>query len=271
MSTMTQAQSPTVTEPSSKAAGAAPAARRPGLIARALVIGRRELFSHFVSPIAYVAMSLFLVACGCAFYQDFSPGQPAMMRHLFDWMLWFLCLVVPMLCMGAISQEYASGTIETLMTAPVTDTDVVLGKYLGSLGFILVLLAPTLLYVVLMAIFATPRLDVGPVVSGYVGIVLAASLFVAVSLFCSSLTRSMVVAAVSAFAILAVTTIVPYVVGAWATLGDWARAAVNQGVYARYADFSKGLIDLAHVVFFVASTAAFLFFTVKVLEMRRWK
>jgi len=272
MSTMTQTQSQTTggSAPTALAsAGTAPRGPRP--LARAGVIARRELFSYFVSPIAYVSMILFLIACGLAFLQDFEPGQPAMMRHLFDSMLWFLCFVIPMICMGSISQEWASGTIETLMTAPVTDTDVVAGKYLGSMGFLLVLLAPTLIYVVILAMFANPRLDLGPVVSGYLGMILAGSLFVAVSLFCSSLTRSQVVAAVSAVAILAVITIVPWLVGAWATLGEFWRRVVGYAVYARYADFSKGLIDLSHVTFFVVTTAAFLFFTVKVLESRRWK
>src|SRR5438874_5226052 len=163
MSTTTS--QPITPTPAGNAAAGAPArassSSGAGSFSRARVIGRRELFSYFVSPIAYVAMLLFLLACGFAFYQDFEPGQPAMMRHLFDWMLWFLCFVVPMLCMGSISQEWASGTIETLMTAPVTDTEVVIGKYLGSMGFVLVLMAPTLIYVVLMAIFANPRLDVG--------------------------------------------------------------------------------------------------------------
>src|SRR4051794_19331562 len=112
MSTITSTQ-PTV-EPSN---AAAPPARKNGFLAKAPIIARRELFSYFVSPIAYVAMALFLIACGFAFAQDFSPGQPALMRHLFEWMLWFLAFIVPILCMGAISQEWASGTIETLMTA----------------------------------------------------------------------------------------------------------------------------------------------------------
>jgi len=271
MSTMTQTQTQTTGGSAPTALADPVATRGPRPLARAAVIARRELFSYFVSPIAYVAMILFLIACGLAFWQDFEPGQPAMMRHLFDSMLWFLCFVIPMLCMGSISQEWASGTIEALMTAPVTDTDVVMGKYLGSMSFVLVLFAPTLIYVILMAVMANPRLDLGPVVSGYLGMILAGSLFVAVSLFCSSLTRSQVVAAVSAFAILAVITILPWLVGAWATLGDFWRRAVNQGVYARYADFSKGVIDLAHVTFFVVGTATFLFLTVKVLESRRWK
>jgi ABC-2 type transport system permease protein len=236
-----------------------------------MVIARRELLSFFVSPIAYVAMSLFLVACGFAFSQDFKAGQPALMRHVFEWMLWFLAFVVPILCMGSISQELSSGTIETLMTAPVNDGEVVTGKFAGAAGFLLVLLAPTLIYVVLLAITARPRLDFGPVLSGYLGMILAGSLFVAVSLFCSSLTRSQVVAAVSAFAILAVITIIPWLVGAWTMLPGFWRTVVNQAVYARYADFSKGVIDTGHVFFFILSTGAFLFFTTKVLESRRWR
>jgi ABC-2 type transport system permease protein len=271
MSTMTQTQTQT-TGGSTPTALSAPVARRgPRLLSKAPVIARRELFSYFVSPIAYVAMFLFLIACGFAFMQDFAPGQPAVMRHVFEWMLWFLVFIVPVLCMGTISQEWASGTIETLMTAPVGDAEVVIGKFLGSLGFVLVLLAPTLIYVVLMASYATPRLDLGPVVNAYVGMVLAAALFVAVSLFCSSLTRSQVVAAVSAFAILAVMTIVPWLVGAWAALPDFWRRVANQGVYGRYADFSKGVFDVGHVVFFLVATGIFLFGTVKVLEFRRWK
>ena len=270
MSTMTQTQA--AVEQSNKAnAGGGATVRKSGLLSKAPIIARRELFSYFVSPMAYVAMTLFLLACGFAFSQDFTPGQPALMRHLFDWMLWFLCFVVPMLCMGAISQEWASGTMEMMMTAPVTDSDVVVGKFLGAISFVGVLLAPTLLYVIMMAIFSTSHVDLGPIFSGYLGMVLAGALFVAVSLFCSSLTRSQMVAAVSAFAILAVITIIPWLVGAWATLPDFWRGVVNQAVYARYADFSKGVIDLGHVTFFVLMTGAFLFFTVKVIESRRWK
>ena len=266
---------PTSPAPASVPAAAPPVARSaprgPGFVGRSWVLARRELFSYFVSPIAYVAMFLFLIASGFAFAIDFAPGQPALMRHLFEWMLWFLTIVVPVLCMGAISQEWASGTIETLMTAPVTDAQVVAGKFVGAFGFLVVLIAPTVLYVLLLAGYAQPRLDLGPVVSGYVGMLLAGALFVAVSLFCSSLTRSQVVAVVSAFAILAAITILPWLVASWAMLPNFWRGAVNQAVYARYADFSKGVIDTGHIAFFVLSTGVFLFLTVKVLESRRWK
>src|SRR5947208_13383300 len=155
---------------------------------RSIVIAKRELSSYFYSPIAYVAMALFLLACGGLFWDDFRPGQPVAMRTIFDWMVWLLVLVVPMLCMGLLAQEWATGTVETMMTAPVGEADVVLGKFFGSFFFFLFLLAPTLLYVLLLRIYGRP--DYGPIFSGYVGILLVGALFISIGLFCSSLTRT---------------------------------------------------------------------------------
>ena len=237
---------------------------------RATTIARRELSSYFFSPLAYVALTLFLATAGFFFMRDFQPGQPAGMRTVFDWMVWLLVIVVPVLCMGLLAQEWSTGTIETLMTAPVSDTDVVFGKFLGAMAFFAVLLAPTLLYVIVLRIYS--RLDFGPIFTGYLGIVLVGALFVAVALFCSSLTRSQVVAAVTAVAILFLITIVPYaLLQRSSELPTLVRRLADKGVYNRYADFSKGVVDTGHVIFFLAVTAVFLFFTTKVLESRRWK
>ena len=238
---------------------------------RAPVIARRELGSYFYSPVAYVAMFLFLMAAGYLFWRDFVPGQPAGMRTIFDWMVWLLVFIVPVLSMGLLSQEWSTGTIESLMTAPIGETDVVIGKFLGALGFFVFLMFPTLLYVVLLKIYSS--VDVGPILSGYLGILLVGGLFVSVGLFCSSLTRSQVVAAVLAVAILFLITIVPWAAmrAEGSTLGATWRKVADQGVYNRYADFSRGVIDTSHVVFFLAITTVFLFLTIKVLESRRWK
>ncbi len=238
-------------------------------MSRAVVIAKRELSSYFFSPIAYVAMALFLLATGVSFFDDFEPGQPAGMRSIFEWMVWLLVFVVPVLCMGLLAQEWATGTIETLMTAPVGETDVVVGKFLGSLGFFAVLLVPTLFYVLMLRIYGRP--DLWPIVSGYLGILLVGALFIAIGLFCSSLTRSQVVAAVTAAAILFVVTIVPWWLSTKATLAGFWRAVADQSVFRRYTDFAKGVIDTGNLIFFLAATAVFLFLTVKVLEMRRWK
>lgn len=233
------------------------------------VIAKRELLSYFFSPIAYVAMTLFLLVAGFTFRDDFQPGQPATMRAIFEWMVWLLVFIVPVLCMGLLAQEWSSGTIETLMTAPVNETEVVLGKFFGSFGFLAVLIAPTLLYVVMLRIYGKP--DYGPIFSGYLGILLVGALFVAVGLFCSSLTKSQVVAAVIASAILFAITIVPWWLSTKATLGNFWRTVADQSVFRRYTDFSKGVIDFGNLVFFVSATAVFLFLTIKILESRRWK
>jgi ABC-2 type transport system permease protein len=237
---------------------------------RSPTIARREISGYFYSPIAYVALTVFLLAAGFFFQRDFDPGQPAGLRNVFDQMVWALVFIVPVLCMGLLAQEWATGTVETLFTAPVGETDVVVGKFLGALGFFGLLLAPTLVYVVLLRAYS--RLDFGPIFSGYLGLILVGSMFVAVGLFCSSLTRSQVVAAVTTVALLFVITIAPYLLQQYASqLTPFWRGVADQGVYNRYVDFSKGVIDTGHVVFFVAITAVFLFLTVKILEARRWK
>lgn len=236
---------------------------------RATTIARRELTSYFCSPIAYVATALFVLASGIFFWSDFQPGQPVEMRHVFDWMVWILVFIVPVLGMGLLSQEWSTGTIESLMTAPVEDSEVVVGKFLGSLAFLAVLVGPTLLFVLMLQIYGHP--DYGPIFSGYLGIALVGALFVAITLFCSSLTKSQVVAAAMAAAILFVVTIIPYIVAGRSTLPTFWRTIVDEAVFRRYAQFSQGVIDVGNIVFFVAATVVFLFLTTKVLESRRWK
>jgi ABC-2 type transport system permease protein len=229
---------------------------------RATTIARRELTSYFYSPIAYVAMAVFLIACGFTFWDDFQPGEIAGMRNLFNWMVWLLVFIVPLLSMGLLAQEWSTGTIETLMTAPVGESDVVLGKFLGSFGFFLVLLAPTLIYVGVLAAYSNPQIDLG--------IILVGAHFVSNGLFFSSLTKSQIVCAVATGAVLCAVTIVPW----WASgkvLSQTSIKIIDQSVFNRYTDFSRGIIDTGHVVFFVLTTAVFLFLTMKVLESRRWK
>jgi ABC-2 type transport system permease protein len=238
---------------------------------RAPTIARREIGSFFYSPIAYVALTLFLIVSGFFFQRDFEPGQPAGLRTVFGYMVWEMVFIVPILCMGLMAQEWATGTVETLFTAPVDESDVVIGKFLGGLGFFAILLAPTLVYVALLRMYS--QLDFGPIFAGYLGLLLVGAMFVSIGLFCSSLTRSQVVAAVAAVAVLFAVTVAPYVAlqSAGSTMNEWVRKLAEQNVLERYLDFSKGVVDTGHVVFFLAITAVFLFLTVKVLESRRWK
>src|SRR5204863_8344261 len=137
------------------------------------------------------------------------------------------------------AHEWASGTIEPLMTAPVGESDVVIGQFVGSYLLFCLLLVPTLFYVLLLKIYSHP--DIGPIFSGYLGILLVGALFIAIGLFCSSLTRSQVVAAVACATILFLITIVPWWLSSIATLPTFARTIADQSVFRRYTDFSKGV------------------------------
>ena len=241
---------------------------------KVLLLTRREISAYFVSPIAYVAMALFLVISGIFFaLADFRPGAPAGMRSIFDIMMFILIFIIPIVTMRSLSEEQRSGTIETLLTAPVRDIEVVLAKFLGSWIFYLAMLAPTLVYVILLAVFGNP--EYGPVASGYLGLVLLGALYVSVGLFASSLTQNQVIAAVTGFSILILL----------AMLGPWIATVVPSRVWiiglrtliqqatirTHYQDFSQGVVDLVHVIYFLALTAYALFLTVKVLESRRWR
>jgi ABC-2 type transport system permease protein len=174
-----------------------------------------------------------------------------------------------MLTMRSIADDYANGTIETLMTAPVTDASVVLGKFFGSLVLYVILLATTVLHVVLLAGHSAP---VGSVVLiGYLGMVLLGGLFIAVGIFASSCTRHQLLAAMIAIAILAVFTfLVDY--GAEYAGDAWQRqVCANVNIFWHFADFGKGIMDSKSVIFFLSGIVFFLFLATKVMESRRWR
>jgi ABC-2 type transport system permease protein len=121
-----------------------------------------------------------------------------------------------------------------------------------------------------LARFALPGIDLGPILSGYLGIILVGALFIAIGLFCSSLTKSQISAASASAMVLFVITIAPWWISGKIIPEFW-HSVINQTVFKRYTDFSRGVIDTGNLVFFLCSTAVFLYLTVKVLESRRWK
>jgi ABC-2 type transport system permease protein len=234
-----------------------------------LILTRREVATYFVSPVAYVAMALFLGLSGVFFaVSDFRPGAPAAMRSIFEVMTIVLILIVPLITMRSLSEERRLGTLESLLTAPVTDTQVVVAKFLGCWFFYLAMLAPTALYVVALAIFGRP--DYGPIASGYIGMALMGGMFVSIGLLASSLTSSQVISAiVSVIALFALTLVFLWV--AAAVPQPYRRILVEASVRSHYNDFSQGVVDVVHIIYFIAVTVYALFFTVKVLESRRWR
>jgi ABC-2 type transport system permease protein len=235
-------------------------------------MARRELGAYFLSPIAYVVLAIFLFSAGLAFgLGTFNIGEEASLRPLFDfWMVMILVFVLPMLTMRLVSDELRTGTIETLMTAPVTETDIVVGKFFGAMTFYLVLLAAIILYPIVLSIYG--NLDFKLLICHYIGLLLLGGLYIAVGLFFSTCTKHQVVAVLFSFALLALMTFAADGLARLDAMEGWPRVVLQQlSVRMHFSDFVRGLLTLNHVVFFLTVTAFFLFLAVKRLEMRRWQ
>lgn len=247
---------------------------------KTLSIARKELAGYFFSPLAYVIGALFL--CVCAFKFISPPGfwmgsreffilvphQTASLRSLFEMMALAMTVVGPLLTMRLVSEEFRSGTIETLMTAPVTDTQVILGKFLGVFIFYMTLLASTVVFLVLMYIFAQP--DLGVMVMGYIGMILLGLGFLAVGVFTSTLSRHQLLAAVASIVLLSIFTVLMESVSIH-TPAPFNRIAANLNAMTYLSRFARGQFDSCGLVFFVTMAGGFLFLSVKMLESRRWR
>lgn len=233
-------------------------------------IMQRELLALFYSPIAYVVLCVFLVATGflARVTDSFTPGAPATLRGTFFWMPFLLAAVIPAISMRTLSEEYRIGTIETLMTAPVSDAQMVIGKYLAALAFYVIMLASTLVYLVLLIIFGEP--EVRTALLSYLGLLLAGMAFIAFGVFTSSCTRNQIVAW-----ILGAMPLVLFVaLGHWFVSelqGWWRQAFQSINVMRQLDEFNRGVISAQGVVFFLGTAVLFLFLTVKVVESRRWR
>jgi ABC-2 type transport system permease protein len=242
-----------------------------------LTLARRELAGYFFSPMAYVIGALFLAFSGIVFFHGlplvniepiFESGREASLRTLFEAMAWAMVVTAPLLTMRLLSEEYRSGTIETLMTAPVTDAQVVLGKFLGVMGFYLVLLATTAVFMVIIAVFGQP--DPGVAVAGYVGLILVGCMFVSVGIFASTLTPYQIVAGIVGIAILGGIIVLMHLLALYAPDPiNHAASKLNAMTYA--SGFSRGTWDSRGIAFFVTGSFLFLFLSVKMLESRRWR
>ncbi len=248
---------------------------------KVLTLAKRELAAYFYSPMAYVIAALFLAMVGLIFLLGvhvpflkislepvFRSGAESTLRPLFDVLAYGLVVVIPLLTMRVVSEEFRTGTIETLMTAPVTDAQVIGGKFLGAMILYVILLATTLVYFGLIAAFGQP--DLGVAAIGYLGMLLLGGTYVAVGVFASTITRHQLVAGIIGIAILAFFTGGIYLL-VLLVPPEQASAVSRLNMITYFSDFSKGVLDVRGVIFFVTLTAFFLFLSVKVLESRRWR
>jgi ABC-2 type transport system permease protein len=232
-------------------------------------IAWRELNALFLSPIAYVVLTVFLVLTGFFFTVILEAGREASMAGTFGIISTVLMFVTPMISMRLLAEESRAGTIETLMTAPVTEFEVVFGKFVAGVTFLVVMLFPTLAYVLMLGVLSNWNLDWGPIVSGYLGLLFIGAMFISLGLLCSSLTRNQIAAAVSAFVAVLLIWLIGFV--GERLSGVWASVTEYVGVFSHYDAFQKGLVDTTDPIYFLAMIGLLLFAATRTLESRKWR
>ena len=243
-----------------------------------MTIAKREFRSYFDSPLAYVVMCLSFLALGFMFFMlrgGFWQTDRASVQKVFEFTPWGLSLlVIPVVTMRLVAEERRSGTLEMLITLPVKDSDVVLGKYIGALGLVLALLLAMLLYPITM--FSWPwhlgNLDWGPVRSAMLGLFLFSGASVAIGLLISSVTRSQAVAFFVTFFVL----VMLWMMGEFT---DYVGQEISQSLAnvmsyisfnSRLQGFIRGLVDTRDIVYFISVAALALVFSFRSLERRKW-
>ncbi len=230
-------------------------------------IFQREIKSYFFSPIAYIVISVFLIASGFFFAGNLQFWKEASLKGSLDSIQFFLLLLTPLITMKLFSDETKSGTIETLMTSPVSDFDVVFGKFLAALSLYTVMILPTWIFVLFLSFFGNP--DFGPIISSYIGLILMGGLFVSVGLLVSSLTNNQIVAAVIGI----IALILLWVVGFLSSYGEgWFYETLRYiGTFDHWESFTKGIVDTRDVIYYLSFTTLLLFITVRNVESRKWR
>ncbi len=255
-----------------------------------LAIFRREMSSYFVSPIAYIVIGFFLLICGYFFTNILSflmeqammaqmqrqMGPPPdidvpslALRNFMGVISTIILFMIPMLTMGVYAEERKRGTMEMLMTSPITEFQIVMGKFLASEALLALMLAPTLIYQIWMAQFSEPSIPWKVLWSGYLGIFLLGSVLIALGSFISALTESQIIAAVVTFVTFLLLWVLDFGVrGSTSWLGEVLQYL---SILRHFDDFSRGVIDTTAIVFYLSMIVLGIFLTLRTLDSMRWR
>ncbi len=236
---------------------------------------KRETFTHFSTPIPYFVLFLFLTFTGFLFWATLKSTGMVSVRYVFMSVAQICFFLFPLLTMGLFARERSEGTIEVLMTAPVSDAAVTVAKFLGTMAFYMAMLLPSLLYyfILLQVGEEIGKPDPGPVISAMVGMVLSGGFFISLGLFASSVTSSQILAAILAWMLVIFFMLSRGIAGVFGVSYTWLGDIL---VYMdptgeRLEPFLRGVIDPKDVVFFLSFTVFFLFLSVRSIESRKWR
>jgi ABC-2 type transport system permease protein len=249
-----------------------------------LAIAGKELRGYFASPIAYIVIGAFALLFGYFFYaavaffnrqsMQMAMGMGGSMNinqmlvtPVFVNATVMMLFLLPAITMRTYAEEKRSGTIELLLTSPITDTEIILGKFLGAMGLYASMLAVTLIHVGLLFWFGNPEWK--PIASAYLGLLLMGGCFISVGLLISSLTKNQIVAGVVTFAVFLMLWVINWI-GVF--VGPTAQAILSHlSITDHFDDFSRGVIDTKHLVYYISFISLGLFLTAKSVDSERWR
>jgi ABC-2 type transport system permease protein len=248
-----------------------------------LAVAHKELKSYFASPIAYIVIGLFALMYGyfyislLVYFLNNSVGggtanvNDQMIRPVFLNADVVLLFVLPMITMRTYAEEKRSGTIELLLTAPLTDFQIIMGKFLGAMALYGAMLAVTLIHIAVLFYFGQPgaRPELLPIVTSYLGMLLMGGCFISVGLFISSTTSNQIVAGMIAFAVFLMLWVINWI-GSLA--GPNVQAILNYlSIIDHFDDFTRGVIDTKHLVYYLSFITFGLFLTMRSVDTARWR
>lgn len=235
-----------------------------------LTIARKEAITYFSSPLAYVIAAVFLVVSSVFFIADLQSTELARLTGFLFGAIVLLTVIAPILTMRLVAEELKLGTLELLMTAPVREGEIVVGKFLGAFATLFAMLLLTWFYPIILDLGGGEP-DYGPVFSGYIGLLLFGSAFMAIGLLASCITSNQILSAVVGLGLL----LILWLASAAGTLVqnvEWAKGLINYVSLTNiYVDFLRGVIDTKAVIFLLSITATMLFAATRAVEARRWR
>jgi ABC-2 type transport system permease protein len=249
-----------------------------------LAIAHKEMRSYFSSPIAYVVIGFFALMFGFFFYslllyfdrqsmQAGGLGGPTvnvneqLIRPVFLNATVILLFVLPLVTMRTYSEEKRSGTMELLLTSPLTDLQIILGKFLGAMGLYAAMLAVTFIHIGLLFAFGNPEWR--PVATTYLGLLLMGGCFVSVGLLISSLTKNQIVAGMITFGVFLMLWVINWIAS---FMGPTTQTVLNYlSITDHLDDFTKGVLDTKHLVYYISFITFGLFLTARSVDTERWR
>ena len=257
----------------------------PALLSNVIAIAHKELKSYFASPIAYIVIGFFVLLFGFFYYSlvlifnqqsmqmagfDGAPVQNVndqMIRPLFLNASVILLFVLPMITMRTYAEEKRSGTIELLLTAPLTDFQIIFGKFLGALALYAAMLAVTFVHMATLFAFGNPEWV--PIATGYLGLLLMGGCFISIGLLISSLTKNQIVAGFMTFVVFLMLWVINWLADSSGPTGQTILSFLS--ITDHLDDFTKGIIDTKHIVYYLSFITFGLFLTAKSVDSERWR